>query len=540
MTTSARNKDLIQGVIDAMIETIRQLCEHDVLQYTWMRYLPCDGTHHWDPFWKTIVDGIKERLQEESVVRTRGTRVLRPINKLRELPAQCCDQHGHPLLPDLNPEIYISDSYEQGDICILKDFGLEVLNITEVLNTVRQDLLQTSSLSRFRSPRTDDDWHTRASALLLLPWERDWKFPKGKLRDLELIPLNNGSWVRAVDDDIFYDKTGSTPIPKDLGLKIVSARATKNAKRRALFNNLGVKLANTHMIRSRILDLHDRGGFGSIRFHHSLEHLKFLYLTHESRSEGELKPDILVYDHLNFPRSPLKYDFYVRDDHPYGAESLLATYPMLFTAGFVNPKYFENAPNTPSGTSLTWVEWLYEYVGVRRKIRLLGRDGTTLSGECRHIAENQGDKFLGFLKHVWPEEGDDVVKGAGIREEIFDLPVPCTNGTRQPLRFCYMPLRELQGIRQRFFADTEIMNLIDIPSSDDASLLSDWSFLTKDIGVNFRNDLDFRLALLRAFLFWAMPSLTTQQASKLLDIYRYIESWCMVAEDPEAMRARIQ
>jgi hypothetical protein len=139
-----------------------------------------------------------------------------------------------------------------------------------------------------------------------------------------------------------------------LGLKIVFTRATKNAKRRALFNKLGVKLADNHIIRSRILDLHDRSEFGSILFHHSLEHLKFLYLKHELGSEGELKPDILVYDHLNLPPNHREYDLYVQDDHQYEAESLLVTYPLFYlTAGFVNPKYFENAPSTPSGTNLT-------------------------------------------------------------------------------------------------------------------------------------------------------------------------------------------
>lgn len=70
-------------MIDAFISSVLQFCQHDSLQYTWMRYLPREGTHHWDPFWMKLVDGIKERLKDELVVRTRGKRMLRRIANMR-------------------------------------------------------------------------------------------------------------------------------------------------------------------------------------------------------------------------------------------------------------------------------------------------------------------------------------------------------------------------------------------------------------------------------------------------------------------------
>src|SRR5207244_3490129 len=106
----------------------------------------------------------------------------------------------------------------------------------------------------------------------------------------------------------------------------------------------------------------------------SQQHLKFLYLTHDSRSEHTeiLKP--IIHDHLGKRQTPLLCDLYIQDDHPYGAQSLLGVSGMRSVkASFVNLKYFEDHPRKPSGMDLTWIEWMYEYLGVRRNLRLHSR-----------------------------------------------------------------------------------------------------------------------------------------------------------------------
>jgi len=537
VTTSHRNKDLIQGVLDAMMKAITQLCEDKGLQYTWMRYLPRAGTHHWDPFWQTLVDGIKERLLEQPVVRTRGRRVLRYIRKVKVVPKTCCDQHGNPLFRDLNPEIYISDSYNGEDIDILKHFGLSTLSIEDIVMTVRQDLAQ-SAASRLQSPTTDDDWHTRVAKLLLLPWERGWDDKQAELRGLALIPLQDGSWANAADGDLLYGTIGAIRIPAGLGFRLVPTALASNRTRRVLFDELGVRQADCNMVRARILSQQGR----AYRSDSSREFLKFLYLTHETRSDDEPLVSLCIIDRAHGPRLPAQQDVYLRDNHSYGAESLLGAASMpLFDAFFIHPIYLKNPPSPPSTASPTWTEWLHDYVGVRRHVRLLSRDGAALSRECKHIAENQGGKLLGFLKHVWPVEGPIVANNATIREELRGLLVPCTKGTSEKLSRCYMPLEELQRVRERF-AEDEIVNFIDLrgpnesKDNTDANLLSEWAFLTNVLGVTFQNDVCFGTDLLDAFLGWALPTLTSQGASKLLDLYQYIESLCMGAAKPNATR----
>ena len=530
MTTSARNKDLVRGMTDAMMEAIEQFLEHEALQYTWMRYLPRPGTHHWDPFWNTLVESIMERLKSKRVMRTRGKRVLRRIGDMRHRVGSHNDCHGNPLFPDLDPELYLSDSYAQGDIETLMVFGLRKMFFAEIVEMARRDLAESDPPSTLRSQWTDEDWHSRASQLLLSPFEKKWANQIAEVRQLDIIPLKDGSWTRADLGDIFYGTIGGISIPRDLGLRIVDPNATKNERRVDLFNALGVQTADVSMVRSRILAMHHESHERPIDFRDALWHLVFLYLTHESRSEEENAGNLVVYDHRNRPRRPLEHDLYILDDHPYGAQSLLGTGPMVnFGASFVDSRYFRDAPG-PSGLGFTWFEWMHEYVGVRRNIRMLERGGTSLSAECWHIATHQNHKFLEFLKHVWPTQGDAVAGSSNAIQLLRGVPVSCTNGEKAIMRESYMPLQELRRVQSRF-ADSDILPFLDISSSDDASLHSEWAFLLNDIGVMYEDDLEFRLHLYHAFIERMGEHLTEKDVSRLFALCRYIEAWCIGSDD---------
>ena len=142
MTTSARNKDLVRGMTAVFMKAIEQFHEHEALQYTWMRYLPRQGTHHWDPFWNTLVKSIGESLRSKRVMRTRGKGVLRRIIDVRHRARDTNDRHGDPLFPDLDPEVYFADSYARRDLAILKVFGLRTMIMAEIIETVRRDLVR--------------------------------------------------------------------------------------------------------------------------------------------------------------------------------------------------------------------------------------------------------------------------------------------------------------------------------------------------------------------------------------------------------------
>jgi len=158
---------------------------------------------------------------------------MRRIKELRYRLSSHNDRDGNPLFRDLDPELYLSDSFPYADIQILKKFGLSLLYMNEILDTVEKDLKRSSS--RLKGSSMDDDWHSKAVSLLSVPFEMEWLDQITRVRALDLIPLNNGSWVRANDGEIFYSSVGDVPIPGDLGLRLLHPDPAKNAERREFF-----------------------------------------------------------------------------------------------------------------------------------------------------------------------------------------------------------------------------------------------------------------------------------------------------------------
>ena len=497
-----------------------------------MRYLPREGTHHWDPFWKTIVDGIKQRLGNEKVLRTRGKGVLRRIRDvgLRALAMNDC--HGNPLFQDLDPEIYLADAYIFDDLNILRSFNLEYVDFGQILRIVEADLALPGIQSRLRSPNKDDDWHGRAAKLLSLPFTEGWDHDKAPIRKLALIPLRNGSWTRSTVGDIFYPQTNGILIPRDLGLRLVATQATENAQRRALFDYLGVTTASVKMVRSAILNRYSTGHGRDVDVDTSRSHLEFLYLTHESRTEEEPIQVLPIHDHLGIQRDPDVDDGYIRDDRTFGPNCLLGSAGLSrVKAYFANPKYFENVPGTRPGTNLTWLQWMYKHTGLRRNLRLISRDKKSISPECKFVAEHRQEKLLGFLRHAWKEQGEEVKTHEAALEELKFLTIKLEDDKSCVLSNCYMPREELLSVWRRFACPE--FPFLDIESHDETG----WSFLTRDLEVKCKNDLQFRIDLLLGITRMPEETFKARRTSwKVMELYRYIEAFCMESPSPRETR----
>lgn len=170
---------------------------------------------------------MRYRLHTQQVLRSRQRGVLRPIKELRYRLPSTNDQHGNPLFADLCPELYLSDSYTFQDIALFKKFGLSSLYMNEIVATVKQDLspvglsLFGRPMSRMKASETDDDWHSRDASIFSLPFKNKWDRLIQLIKELELIPLHDGLLVPAVIRDIYYPSVGGTPVPRDLGLRLL-------------------------------------------------------------------------------------------------------------------------------------------------------------------------------------------------------------------------------------------------------------------------------------------------------------------------------
>jgi hypothetical protein len=242
--------------------------------------------------WKDLISSIKSKLKNKAVLRSLERSTRRPINDLYYRIAVYNDQHGAPLFADLRPEVYLSGLYAPADVDILKIFGLKSLNFGKTIAMVKRDLQAGPGHSRIKSPNTDDDWHTRACELLNIAWSRGWPcYSIRSLKQLDIIPLQDGSWVSSDIGDIFYPKYGNVVAPKDLGMRLVDPVATRNESRCAFFDNLGVHRIDVPIvsnIRERILpQLTTPWTIPSLES--SVERMRFLFLTqHLHPDEGSL------------------------------------------------------------------------------------------------------------------------------------------------------------------------------------------------------------------------------------------------------------
>ena len=123
VTTSQRNLDLLRGICDAFIAAALQLCRHDKLRYTWMRFLPKTKEHQYDHFWGRLVDMLQTNLRLHPLMLPWSESTFRPIPELYTVPDKMLDKKGNPLFRDTRVESYLSKNYQRKDLSILDDYG---------------------------------------------------------------------------------------------------------------------------------------------------------------------------------------------------------------------------------------------------------------------------------------------------------------------------------------------------------------------------------------------------------------------------------
>ncbi|XXH01558.1 hypothetical protein Hte_007918 [Hypoxylon texense] len=495
VTTSSRNIQLLDALADSFIVGMRELCQHPTLRYQWMRYLPKLTDYPWDSFWKRLVDKIKERILNEEILILRDSSILARISRARRLSPLKSDQHNRPLFDDLlgNEASYISPTYQVDDLALLNDYGLKYLYQKELLLRVKRDL---SHKSRLRTS-TDDDWQTRAARCLDISFEKGWTDMIRDTKELELVPLTCGKWVNTINGGVYFGDTSSGyPIPSDLGYRLVDPAATRLLARKQLFTNLGIKHLSDVEVRTAILRKYEHTKPNGISLETSLSHIEFLYLTHRLNPPVLRYPDMFLYD-ADGKLQPLKdHAFYFKDTAPYGLWSLLSKAdksPGWSNIHFLHEKY----QDTMGGASQEeWKRWL-KLLGVREYPRLVkgilepAASESSLSEECRFVAEHLPSDLLGFLKYGW--NGGGKVTFDRHLDDLKALTVPCQGGRMIALSETYLPLQALLAKRDEFMRYNESFPFLDLGGA--SSQISQWDFL-KELGVGFASGLHFYFKIL--------------------------------------------
>ncbi|KAI1099079.1 hypothetical protein F4804DRAFT_345801 [Jackrogersella minutella] len=490
VTSSSRNIRLLDALTETFIIAMRQLCLHPTLKYQWMRYLPKLSGYPWDSFWQNLVDKIKTRISDEEILVLGDNLSLRRVNQARRLLPMQKDQYDNPLLGDLPGDMacYISSHYKSEDMDILKEYGLSYLLQSEFLGRVERDL--SNHMSKIRSIKSDDDWHSRVARHLNLSFEKKWENFIKRTKAMSLIPLLGGQWVSPTRSAVYFAHTpGGLPIPADLGLLLLDPVAAGLPMRNTLFTHLGVQFATVDDIRTKILRLDQSPTLNGMKFEPSLSHLRFLYLTHTPKDSALAYSKMSLCDNDENLYSISEHIFYCRDK---------------------------------ASHDLTWESWLHTYLGVRQYPRLINHDASALSEECQFVAKHLPSELLGFLKYSWDSEGSRVTPER--IEDFKALKVTCRGDQIAALNETYLPLPALLEKWDELRRHGEVFPFLNL--GDNAGQLSGWDFL-RTFGVNANPDLGFYLDILFYIQDESMRSRTLVDPTRLMHLYLriYTESF---------------
>ena len=471
VTTSVRNEGLAAGIAEAFVKAVLQFCEHDTLQYQWMRYLPEEDGYPWGSFWKSVITKIRDQLHRTPCLRPEDGGPLRLARQSRQLPGNMQDSDGRPLFADIEPKRYLSLKYHGADLNLLRTHGLRLMGICEFLDRVAHDIRLTDS--RLKS-EISQDWRTRVAHILNLPFAKGWIQEQKRVSRLDVLSLTDGSWT-SIDTSpaVYFPRVEDTEldIPGDLALKVVKPDDVANPEWKQLFDYLGVRTASVGVVSAAIAKRYQTRGFGTgipppVAPDIAASHLRFLYST-QHLSESRFDYSSLGF---NVGNGPLQFercrhnDFYIRDDKPYGAARLLDPVDddegpegnaPGFNVLFLHSAYFRSIPPRPTADAPSWEEWLIESFPVRRYPRLMHRDEERLSDVCRYIAKHRPKYFLGYLKAAWVLEGRAAAAKAAIVEELRYTEVLCEDSSMDWLGISYLPTKTLQQLAGRFLLPHE-------------------------------------------------------------------------------------
>ncbi|KAL5345654.1 hypothetical protein ACLOAV_009408 [Pseudogymnoascus australis] len=531
---SLRNKDILDGISNAFAKAVLQLCEHDTLKYQWMRYLPDKNSKDFSPLWLSLVNKIGDGVNKTAMLYGQKRTDRRFITDLYRLGYNALEG-GRPLFDDGDPEQIISQRYNESDLIILRDYGLKIATYEVIIQWLIKDLRQ-GALSRIKSPETSENWHTQASNFLSKPFDNEWATITKILKNLDLLPLEDGSWVSALSFPVYFAHIDLMDIPSDIDIPLISKKVV-NSARLSLFEHLGVVKAPANLVRKKILDRYLRSNTPRhITVEASKHHLRFLYLTEHLKDNDEPSYSrLLIYNqtgNLKRPAGLGEYMFVANNDCYGPWELLRITDPGPkpgdgapgFSANFVSEDYFRDGSHSYPEQELTWLEWFYLKLKVRRYVPIgSGQTSELLTVFAKYLQEHRPEKFLGAIRVRFQQTKN---ASSDLIEHLRVTEVLCRGNHKVLLKDAYFPTEELEQRIERFVEPGSFFPWLwlDTETTHDA-IPPGWRGLSNLLWPKSPlADLNIALDMLKYSLHAFPSNATSKSRERLFDLYHYIES----------------
>ncbi|KAF2166649.1 hypothetical protein M409DRAFT_23280 [Zasmidium cellare ATCC 36951] len=435
------------------------------VKYLWPKYAM--GTHNPSG---TFMDGFLKSLQSylrhQPVLESqRGD--LKPPKSMVYVPERFCDDAGRPLLSD--PEFlgnFVAQEYSTNDVNRL---GVNLQNIKDfckLLEYMPPDVIHQKPAS----------WHSRLASALVEASDKS-------LKEIEIIPLRGGRWVKPSTSSVYFPDRGQVEIPDGIECLVVDDEAAADQSRKKLFLKLGVKtitnvaVCNLIIQRHRSLGTHDT----TLSPECLAAHAWYICMTENflginlsglrlAKQGGGLAPARQLY--MDGPDTSFKMSQFFP--------------PTGSGCSFIHPVYvnYGDSCHRPR-----WNRWLQFNAGVSALPRLADALNSKISitPDFRHLIDTQPSSvWMALLRDNWNHYFSKE------SPESFDLGsemVNCKNGRRKELSATYLPRRAICG--DKFAAS--LVDFVDVQDPEHTG----WDKF-RSFGLSTEPDLGLCLDILRA------------------------------------------
>ncbi|KAL6229067.1 hypothetical protein BDW75DRAFT_246072 [Aspergillus navahoensis] len=523
-----RNYAIRQEICNLFVKAVKFFCMQDALAHEWLQYLPSAQIH--DRFWAELRDMIFEALKETEVLFSFDNSVLKRPVDLCNLSSSHRDRCGKPLLDDLQPAVYLSQSYSWARHAEnLRELGVTRLSTTSFLDRLVPYL--QGNRPRYLDPALDDDWHTRIADFLVRALRKNRKGSKihGRIVTMPLIPAGGALTAAELTGLYFPDDDQGNPIPEDLKkILLVDRQALENPSRKELFKLLGVPHCRPDRVMKAILTRYDQ--HGRVTLNNSVSHLCYLFKTLDK--DDALDKRIFIMDKKEIPVyrayptfgvSVTKDDLYFETLGDYGTKTLAE----LIAGGptppntvkpemhLIHSAYIKAVPAGTLSHGCTWEQWLERVASVRCIPRLKHRQNEKLSDLAAYLAWYRPMSLIGILKKGWESYAAELTPS--VIALLKEMRVPCLNQSEYPLKYTYYPSKEMQRLVTNADLESDFCFFLDVPdglATDDAE---GWKFLS-NMGVTLQPTISFFFDLMQSLVGKVEPDFQAEAA--FFHVYR--------------------
>lgn len=445
-----------------------------------------------------------------------------------------------PIFDDPVKDPFLSPKYSDRVKKILEGYGLQSISSSIFLELLETDL--RSRDSKMQGMEMTEEWHSAVANLLCSWFDRGFSGHTNRLKKLPLIPLRDGDeWISAASSTIYFPMTKSIAIPEQLDIKVIQYEATSNIARKRLFDHLGVLEADITTVRASILR-----AYASLKTGYRLSNYKaflhYLYRTHPGISaKKELAFKVAVVDSQKETFRPHQTDLYLPGKtHRCSPQSLLAPHGAApgFSVRFIHKMYMEDFPEKPDPSYPSWERWLFDFVGIRERLRLVNVSGESLSEAVMYVHKHRPEEFLELLKYLWRDADSKERNSQILRREIKALSAKSLCGVSYDITLgdTWLPFENLRRHVSLYMQFPQYFPFLKIDSIGPADTFSvEWSFLADHFEVKKEENLAFYTDILLYIQtsFRELVTLRALQSQKIFDLYAAIYAMLKLSRNQE-------